>query len=231
MLAPRFRLVCLVVLAAVSACFAQDKERNQQPTSPNRRKPTPENSREAAPNFAQRLKAADKNGDGNISKTEAPEGLKRNFDRVDLDQDGFLDEAELKKLAERFRSRSRRPDPRGRLPILVPDNVKLTVDVAYRQGNDKWRLDLATPKESSDTPRPVIVFVHGGGWRGGDKGSGLWRSLPLKYAERGYVCASVNYRLTGEAPFPACVEDVKCAVRWLRANAEKHNLEPQRIGD
>ena len=114
--------------------------------------------------------------------------------------------------------------------VRVPDGVKLETDIAYREGNEKWRLDLAYPKAKSKSRRPGLVIVHGGGWRGGDKGGGRWRSTPLQYAAKGYVCISVNYRLTDEAPFPVCVEDVKCAVRWLRANADKHGLDPLRIG-
>ena len=186
--------------------------------------------------IAERLKANDKDGDGKISKDEAGEQLKRFFDRIDENSDGFIDEDELKKLAQRFRAKQRpgaRPPkvrPGARKPIVVPDNVELATDIAYRDGNDKWRLDLAIPKERGETPRPAVVFVHGGGWRSGDKGGGQWRSLPLRFAAQGYVCISLNYRLTDEAPFPACVEDVKCAVRWLRANAEKYNVDPKRIG-
>ena len=114
--------------------------------------------------------------------------------------------------------------------MVVPAGVQLLTDIGYREGSEKWRLDLAMPKENGGGPRPAHVIVHGGGWRSGDKGGGQWRSLPLEYAAKGHVCISVNYRLTDEAPFPACVEDVKCAVRWLRANAEKYNLDPQRVG-
>ena len=114
--------------------------------------------------------------------------------------------------------------------IQVPDGVKLETHIAYREGNEKWRLDLAYPEAKSKARRPGLVIVHGGGWRGGDKGGGQWRSIPLQYAAKGYICISVNYRLTGEAPFPACVEDVKCAVRWLRAKADEYGLDPSRIG-
>lgn len=178
----------------------------------------------------QRLKANDKNGDGKITKEEASPQLKRAFDRVDTNKDGAIDEAELKTLAERLgRNRPTQPRP-NRGPAKVPDNVKLTENIAYREGNKKWQLDLAEPKERGEKPRPALVIVHGGGWRSGDKGGGVWRSLPLEYAAKGYVCISVNYRLLNEAPFPACVEDVKCAVRWLRANARKYNVDPKRIG-
>jgi acetyl esterase/lipase len=118
----------------------------------------------------------------------------------------------------------------GQAPARIPDGVEFTPDIAYREGNEKWKLDLAMPRERGDAPRPALVIVHGGGWRGGDKGGGVWRTLPLQYAAKGYVCISLNYRLTDEAPFPACVEDVKCAVRWLRANAKKYHVDPNRIG-
>ena len=127
-------------------------------------------------------------------------------------------------------SQERQQRRRSETPIHIPDGVELETDISYREGNEKWRLDLAYAEAKGTTRRPGLVIVHGGGWRGGDKGGGLWRSLPLQYAAKGYVCISVNYRLTGEAPFPACVEDVKCAVRWFRANADKYNLDPSRIG-
>jgi len=127
-------------------------------------------------------------------------------------------------------NRERQQRRQSEAQTQVPDGVKLETDIAYREGNEKWRLDLAYPEAKSKARLPGLVVVHGGGWRGGDKGGGQWRSIPLQYAAKGYVCISVNYRLTDEVPFPACVEDVKCAVRWLRANANKYGLDPSRIG-
>ncbi len=115
----------------------------------------------------------------------------------------------------------------------VPRGVKLEADIAYREGNDAWKLDLLLPDAATGEvkkKRPAIVFVHGGGWRSGDKRRGYFFDGAKQYAQQGYVCATVNYRLTGEAPFPACIEDVKCAVRWLRAHADKYNIDPDRIG-
>ena len=109
----------------------------------------------------------------------------------------------------------------------APDGVTVLPDIAYREGNDAWKLDLAMPKERGDAPRPAIVYIHGGGWKKGDKrGKGI--GAVLDYAAKGYVCISVNYRL--DVDKKACVEDVKCAVRWLRAHAEKYNVDPDRIG-
>jgi len=112
----------------------------------------------------------------------------------------------------------------------IPAGVKVIPDIAYREGKSKaWRLDLAMPEEPSDELRPAIVFVHGGGWRGGDKRKDNFLSPTLEFAAKGYVCITVNYRLTNEAPMPACIEDVKCSVRWLRAHAEEYNVDPDRI--
>jgi len=109
----------------------------------------------------------------------------------------------------------------------TPDGVTVLPDIAYREGNNAWKLDLAMSKEHSDALRPAIVYIHGGGWKKGDKrGKGI--GAVLDYAAKGYVCISVNYRL--DVDKKACVEDVKCAVRWLRAHAEKYNVDPDRIG-
>ena len=129
-------------------------------------------------------------------------------------------------MTARWRNRNNAPSAKP----SVPENVVFEADIAYREGNEKWKLDLARPKAKSTTPQPAIVFIHGGGWASGDKGGGQWRSLPLEYAARGYVCVSINYRLTNEGIMLDCIADCKCAVRWLRANAEKYNIDSKRIG-
>jgi len=122
--------------------------------------------------------------------------------------------------------------PQAAPALQVPPGVKLLGDLAYREGNPAWKLDLVLPETPAPAPRPrpALVFVHGGGWRSGDKRQGYFLQGALDYAQKGYVCISVNYRLTDEAPFPACIEDVKCAVRWLRANARQYQVDPNRIG-
>lgn len=109
--------------------------------------------------------------------------------------------------------------------------ITVTKDVPYREGeSDSWKLDLAMPENSGDELRPALVIVHGGGWAGGSKSVDVYQKMMVDYAHKGYVTINVEYRLTGEAPFPACIEDVKCAVRWLRAHAEELNVDPDRIG-
>ncbi len=113
--------------------------------------------------------------------------------------------------------------------------VVVEKDIAYgKVGTEDLKLDLARP-EHAEGLLPGIVFIHGGGWVGGDRG--IHRREMLEAAKRGYVAVTIEYRLTqpdktGKAkyPFPAQIEDCKCAVRWLRANAEKYHVDPNRIG-
>ncbi len=99
-------------------------------------------------------------------------------------------------------------------------------DLVYsRVGDRALRLDLYLPKNTTK-PVPVILCIHGGGWSRGNK-----RRCPaLALVDNGYAVASIEYRLTGEAAFPAQIEDCKSAVRWLRANAPKYKFDPDRIG-
>lgn len=115
-------------------------------------------------------------------------------------------------------------------PFDLPPGVRSELDIAYGGDSPAQKLDLYLPPGPVNAPRPALVVVHGGGWRGGDKQRGQWARMPAQYASDGYVAISVNYRLTGEAPWPAQIEDVKAAVRWLRAHAEKHAVDVNRIG-
>ncbi|NLT04248.1 MAG: alpha/beta fold hydrolase, partial [Bacteroidales bacterium] len=102
----------------------------------------------------------------------------------------------------------------------IEDGIVITRDIPYRQGNSQsWVLDMAMPEKPATTNRPALVIVHGGGWASGSKSVDVYQKMMKDYAKKGYVTINVEYRLTGEAPFPACIEDVKCAVRWLRAHA------------
>jgi acetyl esterase/lipase len=117
-----------------------------------------------------------------------------------------------------------------------PDNIVVLADLPYRTGPSKhWRLDLAYQKVPGGKPRPAIVVIHGGGWLEGDKSSFVSRrrGVPgniVDFAALGFVAVTINYRLSGEAPFPAALEDCKCAVRWLRAHAREYQIDPQFIG-
>ena len=100
-------------------------------------------------------------------------------------------------------------------------------DIVYaRVGERELLLDLYLPEKIGE-PLPVVAWVHGGGWRNGSKASGgPARSL----VSQGFAVVDVGYRLSGEAIFPAQIQDCKAAIRWIRANTNKYNLDPNRIG-
>ncbi|TWT65259.1 alpha/beta hydrolase [Allorhodopirellula solitaria] len=107
------------------------------------------------------------------------------------------------------------------------DGVTAHRDLAYAEGDDsRQRLDLYLPESSK--PLPVIVWIHGGGWQAGSKDY----CLPLRagFAKQGYAIASIGYRLSDQAQFPAQIEDCKAAIRWLRAHADEYHLDRERVG-
>lgn len=90
-------------------------------------------------------------------------------------------------------------------------------------------MDVFRP-EDMDILVPAIIYVHGGGWYSGDKTTGTGREDIPYLVDRGFLVAAINYRLAPRYKFPAQIEDVKCAVRFLRANADQFGLDPARIG-
>lgn len=119
--------------------------------------------------------------------------------------------------------------------VLAADNapsqpleVELQENVQYGTGGgEPLTLHLARPKGVTERC-PVIVYIHGGGWRAGSKDG--HRKDIARVAAQGYVAASVGYRFAPQHVFPAQVEDCKCAIRWLRAHADELNIDPERIG-
>jgi pectinesterase len=110
----------------------------------------------------------------------------------------------------------------------VPPAVRAVTDVTYvRRGAHDLKLDLYLPKASGTAPRPAIVFVHGGGWRAGVRAN--FAPMAIRMAERGYVAATISYRLSPEALYPAAIVDAKAAVRWVRAHATDYRIDPDRI--
>ncbi|MEX2113720.1 MAG: alpha/beta hydrolase [Pirellulales bacterium] len=106
--------------------------------------------------------------------------------------------------------------------------IEFTKDIVYGHAGDQdLKLDLAAPKGLTQ-PAPAVVWIHGGAWRGGRKDD--FGGVIRESAEHGYVSVSISYRLVPKHLFPAQVEDCKCAVRWLRENAQRLNIDPNRIG-
>ena len=100
--------------------------------------------------------------------------------------------------------------------------------MVYGKGGDvELKLDLYAPK-APDRACPAVVLLHGGGWYMGSKEE--FRATAVYLAQRGYVAVTVSYRLAPKNRFPAQIEDARCAVRWLRANAGKYNIDKDHVG-
>ncbi len=116
------------------------------------------------------------------------------------------------------------PDKKDPPKPNVPEGTTVMTDVEYGPHGVGNKLDLYLPK--ADAPLPLLIWIHGGGWSAGNKDNP--RGLGL--LKKGYAVASLNYRLSQEAKYPAQIEDCKAAVRFLRANAKKYNLDPDHFG-
>ncbi len=111
-------------------------------------------------------------------------------------------------------------------------SAALQTDIEYaRAGGESLKLDAYVPDGAG--PFPAVILVHGGGWTAGDKSGGPKKALiapmqaPLERA--GFAWFSINYRLAPKYPYPACLEDVETAIRWVKAHAAEYRLDPQRI--
>ena len=103
-----------------------------------------------------------------------------------------------------------------------------SINLRYQTGTEaRHVLDIHRPDPLPGTPMPVILWIHGGGWLVGHKGDA---QLITEVTNAGFVLAAMNYRYSSTAPFPAQIQDVKAAVRFLRANALTYQLDPSRIG-
>lgn len=111
---------------------------------------------------------------------------------------------------------------------LIPTDTVLKADLEYVPGGGaSHTLDLYLPKTDA-AKIPLVIFIHGGGWNSGT--SKDWHPSFGNLLEHGFAVATINYRLTGEAIFPAQIYDCKAAVRWLRAHAADYRLDPDHIG-
>ena len=166
------------------------------------------------------FKQWDKNKDGKLSPTELPQNARRNFTRVDANKNGTISLEEHLRFLKRLRSAQ---------PRQLKD-VTVLRDIPYvGTKNPRQMLDLILPtNRAGKEPLPVIAFIHGGGWRNGNKSSGVNRVTGLVQTGH-YVGVSIGYRLTSEAIWPAQIHDCKAAIRWLRGNAKKHGMDPGKI--
>ncbi len=169
------------------------------------------------------FESIDKDGNGFLSKEEfLPRFPQSLFQRIDANSDGKISRKE----DDNFRARRRQGAGR-QAGGKAPENALVDIDIVYETvGGRDLHLDLYRPKNATK-PTPLVIWVHGGGWRGGSK-KGACPALAL--LQRGYAVASVEYRLSGEAIFPAAIEDCKAAVSFLRLHAKEYKLDPKRFG-
>jgi acetyl esterase/lipase len=116
------------------------------------------------------------------------------------------------------------------LAELRREPIEFQLDIPYADSTSpRHRLDIYLPRDRKLDILPVIAFLHGGGWMQGDKADGARRLLPFVRTGH-YIGVSVGYRLSGDARWPAPIHDAKAAVRWIRGNASKFGVDPDRIG-
>jgi acetyl esterase/lipase len=109
----------------------------------------------------------------------------------------------------------------------IPADVEVFKNIEYKNINGKsLQLDIYKPKNIVK-PAPLLVFIHGGGWRGGQRSDYL--VYLVDFAKRGYITATVSYRLLKDSPYPACAEDITDAVHWFFNNGQNYGYDPNRI--
>lgn len=162
------------------------------------------------------FKQYDADGDGRLTRAEWPAFLEPFFTEVDANGDGVIDPREDRRYRARARSRARKPR------LTAPTHANLRYGEHERNVVDLWIAE-------SDAPTPLVVYFHGGGFRGGDKRS-LNPDLLARLLAAGISVAAANYRLTDTAPFPAPMHDAGRAVQYLRRHADRYGLDPARVG-
>jgi acetyl esterase/lipase len=124
------------------------------------------------------------------------------------------------------------------MPTIVPTPSSSSIkpgdiwkDVTYgTAAGVALQMDVYFPKQPSDSPMPLVIYVHGGAWNSMDKSMKTYVLGIDDLLARGYVFASIDYRLAPKFKWPAHIQDVKCAIRHFRAKAAKYNIDPNRIG-
>lgn len=184
----------------------------------NRRQPGTQGTAPGEADFFTRL---DRNGDGKLTRDELPPPIRARFDELDRNHDGAISQDE----AQAFRrgaARHRNNQRRRQAPSIPPTHA----DVAYGP-HEKQRFDIWVVK--APTPAPLVLFIHGGGFRGGDK-RGANGALVDKLLGAGFAVASLNYRLTDVGPFPMQMHDCARALQFIRFHAKDYNIDPKRVG-
>lgn len=191
-------------------------------------------SAQSDPNTTTLFDRWDINGDGKLSSSELPARVRGNFKRVDTDGNGFISRQEDAAFRRRGQPNAGAKKKNDLGDTALPPQVKVVRNVAYIPGGHaRQKLDLYffPPKDpqsgkTAEKPKPLIIWIHGGAWRAGSKD----RCRALFMLNEGYAVASLNYRYSQHAVFPAQIQDCKTAIRWLRTHHQNYNLDPDHFG-
>ena len=168
----------------------------------------------------------DRNQDNLLIQSELPPSIQKNFNRVDVNQDKTISLKEhLQFLSKKTKDSKSKNESESIYSTIL-------LDLPYASSkNPRQKLDLILPKNrDTKKPPPLIVWIHGGGWKSGNKKTGHSPNrIPALVKTGRYAGATIGYRLSGEANWPAQIYDCKAAIRWLRANAGKFGYDPTRI--
>lgn len=177
-----------------------------------------------------RFKQFDRNDDGQLTREEFPAA--NIFDAADVNRDGLLTRAELAAHFRTVRGQSPaipRPNSTSPQPLTTTAEIVETLGLPYANepGVDAHllSLDIHAPKDANVAP--VVVYVHGGYWRAGDKSQ--TGNLPAFFFEHGFVFVSINYRLAPAARHPVIIQDVARAVAWVHDHIAQHGGDPGQI--
>lgn len=177
---------------------------------------------------ADAIRALDKNGDNAISKDEVDEALWKRFANRDANGDGKLTEAELRNRGGKNNNKKKTDAPKETNAPAPPDfdkkhNYKTVGDTSL------WLYAYHPKNHSTDAQAPAIVFFFGGGWKNGSPAQ--FAHQCRHFAHRGMVAITVEYRVSSrhDVKVEDCIEDAKSAMRWVRGNAKKIGIDPDRI--
>lgn len=166
----------------------------------------------------------DKNRDRVITRAEA-EDNPAIFEHFDLDNDGDIEEQEFNEALRELQIKQRPPHKTHR-ERAAPTGVTAHRNLEYAvEDGESLKLDLYLP--AGTTNAPLLMWIHGGAWKNGDK-SNVFQSI-MDLTTQGYALASINYRLQDLTIHPKQIHDCKGALRWLRANAGEYGYDPERI--
>jgi acetyl esterase/lipase len=164
----------------------------------------------------------DQDQNGRLTHDELPKFAQKNLIQVDQNQDGSISLDEHLKFLTRKKKAANSKE----------ESIQILSNLPYADNqNPRQTLDLILPSNKVAKKKlPLIVWIHGGGWKNGDKKSGLSpHRIPALVKTGRYIGATIAYRLSGEAQWPAQIHDCKAAIRWLRGNADQYGIDPERI--